>query len=83
MQHVDELLLDPHVATNRVTLYVDTSSSAKGEDVLLKAALLYLKGNLFSDLGNYVSARQCFLEALKLEPEFGLALTGFNEIKNK
>ena len=83
MRHMDELLMDPYVATERITLYAEANSTSKGEDVSIKAALLNLKGNAFSDENNYVSARQCFLEALKLEPDFGMALAGYNKIKSK
>jgi tetratricopeptide (TPR) repeat protein len=83
-QSVEKLLQSPNSETDKVA--VPRKSGREPQEVNLKAAALFVQGQLWKEQKDFAKARANFEYALKLEPSFELAalmLQELNEAEKK
>lgn len=78
---IDAILATPEV--DKKELNIGTGTRGQSQKVVLKAAVLNMKGVLAMDLNETAIAKVCFDEALKLTPDFVLAKNNAEFLANK
>jgi tetratricopeptide (TPR) repeat protein len=81
-KNVDAIIANPNSDKEVVGLQVEVNGTAQMQEVPVKAAALNIRATIAIDMKRYTEAEIALNEALKIYPEFGMALQNMERLKS-
>jgi len=81
-KNIDAIIANPNSDKEVVGLQVEVNGTAQMQEVPVKAAALNIRATIAIDMKRYTEAEIALNEALKIYPDFGMALQNMERLKS-